>query len=130
MIASSPVRSRLSVHLSVSLSRSSCEEPGRSPQLWPLTCVTSACQCHQGASISRPGISLPVALRCTSPATALLPPPAPHPFHLSFLKASVTHLSFLSSTPGVILPSCTGPGKGGKGTIGAKMVTTFSLFQV
>lgn len=47
------------------------------PQTLTLTCVTSACQCHQGASIFQPGISLPVALRCTSLASTLLPSPTP-----------------------------------------------------
>lgn len=44
----------------------------------PLTCVTYACQCHQGASIFHLGISLPMALHCTSLASTppLLPIPS------------------------------------------------------
>lgn len=62
-----------------------------------LTSVTSACQCHQGASIFHSGTSSPVALRSTSPPSPLVPPPRPP--CLLVLEASVTHLSLLSSTP-------------------------------
>ncbi|CAB1429239.1 unnamed protein product [Pleuronectes platessa] len=76
----------------------------------PFTCVTSACQCHQGASIFHLGISLPVALRFTSPANAPLPPPPPfHPSRFFNLKAPVTHLSFLSSTPVLLRLLVPGP---------------------
>ncbi|KAM3599439.1 uncharacterized protein V6R79_005570 [Siganus canaliculatus] len=66
------------------------------PKTLPLTCISSACQCHQGASIFCRGISLPVALRLAGEHASILP----HLFHLLLLKASVTHLSFLSFLPG------------------------------
>lgn len=87
--------------------RSSFEEPPRSPNSAPHLC-------H---------ICLPVPSRCVN-----LPPwhlftcgtalhlagerasTFPHPSHLLLLKASVTHLSFLSSTPA----SRTGPAKAGR----------------
>lgn len=107
--------------------RNSCEEPGRSPNSAPHLC-------H---------ICLPVPSRCVNLPhwhlftygtmlylSGLHASTLPHPSHLLFLKASVTHLSFLSSTPGFPLPSCACLGKGGKGTIRAKMVTILSQFQV
>ena len=60
------------------------------------------------------------------PLTLLCRPPLFHPFRLFNLKAPVTHLSFLSSTPVVLKLLAPGLGEGGKGTIGAKMVTTLS----
>lgn len=62
----------------------------------PLTCVTSACQRHQGASV----LLLWHLFTCgTIPRWLAHRYPHP-PLPSLFLKASVTHLSFLSSTPG------------------------------
>lgn len=62
----------------------------------PLTCVTSACQRHQGASV----LLLWHLFTCGT-IPRWLAHRYPHPLLPSlFLKASVTHLSFLSSTPG------------------------------
>lgn len=62
----------------------------------PLTCVTSAYQRHQGASV----LLLWHLFTCGT-IPRWLAHRYPHPLLPSlFLKASVTHLSFLSSTPG------------------------------
>lgn len=62
----------------------------------PLTCVTSACQRHQGASV----LLLWHLFTCGT-IPRWLAHRYPHPLLPSlFLKASVTHLSFLSSIPG------------------------------
>lgn len=67
------------------------------PPTLPLTCVTSACQCHQGASIFHRGISLPVALRCTFLASTLLPFP---PYLPPLVAQGICHspvISFINS---------------------------------
>lgn len=102
--------------------RSSCEEPRRSPNSAPHLChiclpVPSRCVNLPAWHLFTCGTTLPLAGSHTSTL--------PHHSNLSLLKASVTHLSFLSSTPCCLLPSCTVRSEGGNGTIGAKMVTTF-----
>ena len=97
------------------------------PPTLPFTCVTSACQCHQGASIFHLGISLPVAARCTSLASMPLPAPIPP------TSCSLRHLSlnchFFHQLLASSYFSCTSLSGGGERTIGAKMVTILSQFQ-
>lgn len=91
--------------------RSSCEEPGRCPNSGPHLC-------HICLPVPSRCVNLPpwhlftcgTTLHLTGRRASALPPPL-----ILFLKASVTHLSFLSLTPGFLLPSCTSLSESGKG---------------
>lgn len=120
-----PMHSCLSAHLS-DRKKEAAVISLEGPQTLTLTCVTSACQCHQGASIFHTGIFLPMALHFTLLVSMLSPSPT-SPVASSSRRLSLICHFFHQRPLYLLLPSCNS--EGGKGTIGVKMVTTLSQLQ-